>query len=163
MAPASAASESDRVRRDGVTRRDPPLSLASAASLAPKGGSDFGRKAEGLAFAAEQNGDAGMGEGLHARREALRFLGEAAPGDAVHGAEGDDHVRPFVIVVNRRGDEIEKPGRDLRVLDMEGEGVRMGEPLDGKGDGHAASADGDDEARPRRFERRVGSDEAEEA
>ena len=107
MAPASAASESDRVRRDGVTRRAPAALFGERGELGAKGGSDFGRKAEGLAFAAQQNGDAGMREGLHARREALRFLGEAAQGDAVHGAEGDDHVRPFVIVVNRRGDEIE--------------------------------------------------------
>jgi hypothetical protein len=74
----------------------------------------------------------------------------------VHGAEGDDHIRPLEIVVNRRGDEIEQPGRDLRVLDMQREGVRMGEPLDGEGDRHAAPADRDDEAGPRRLERQVG-------
>jgi len=73
----------------------------------------------------------------------------------VHGAEGDDHIRPLESVVNRSGDEIEQPGRDFRVLDMEREGVRVGEPLDGERDRHASSADRNDEAGPRRLERRV--------
>ncbi len=35
MAAVSAASESARVRRDGVTRSDPPVSRARLASFAP--------------------------------------------------------------------------------------------------------------------------------
>jgi hypothetical protein len=73
----------------------------------------------------------------------------------VHGTEGDDDIRPLEIVVNRRGDEIEQPGWNFRVLDMEREGVRMGQPLDGERDRHASSADRNDEAGPRRLERRV--------
>ncbi len=126
MAPASAASEFGRVRRDGVTSSAPAALLGERGELGAKRGSDFGRKAEGLALAAEQDGDAGMREGAsRAARSASASSARRLAGDAVHGAEGDDHVRPLEFVVNRRGDEVEQPGGDLRVLDVEGEGVRM--------------------------------------
>ncbi len=43
-----------------------------------------------------------------------------------------------------RGDEIEQPRRNFRVLDVERKGFGAGEALDGERDGHAPPADGDD-------------------
>jgi hypothetical protein len=98
-----------------------------------------------------------------ARREALARLGQAVAGDAVHGAEGGDDVRRLEPVMDRRGDQVEQPRGHFRVLDVERESVRGGEPLDGKRDRHASPADGNDQPRPRRFELVVGGDRAEQA
>ncbi len=75
MARDSAATESARVRREGVTSSAPPLSLRSAGELGAERGGGFRREAEGLALAAEQHRDAGVGQVGDKRGEALaRFL-----------------------------------------------------------------------------------------
>jgi hypothetical protein len=72
------------VRRDGVTSGDPLFLRASRASTAPKVVAEFGRKAESRALSAQQDRNAGMGEGINLRRKSLRCLGETRARHAVN-------------------------------------------------------------------------------
>jgi hypothetical protein len=161
MAADSAASESVRAAARGRDQQRATVLAGERSKLGPKGRGKLGRKAEGCALASEQHGDARMGERIYARRKALRCFGEARARDAVHGTERGDDVRSVKIVVGRRRHEVEKLRRYSRILDVETEGAAR--TLDGKGDGNAAPADGDDEARPGRHQRLVGRDGAQQA
>ena len=67
----------------------------------------------------------GWGRGSTRGAKLLAASVRRGVGDAMHGAEGGDDVRRLETVMDRRGDEIEQPGRDLRVLDVEREGAAV--------------------------------------
>jgi hypothetical protein len=56
--------------------------------------------------------------------EALRRLGEALWRDAMHGAEGVDHVLAGIAVTERRRDQVEALLWHFGVLDVQGESLR---------------------------------------
>ena len=151
MAAESAARKFGRVRREGVTRRGPAVT-GQACELQGCGSSAGSWKA----WLSRQPR---VGRARLCRCEAVCRFGK--PRGRVTLCTAPNVVMAFALraVVGRRGVE---PRRKLRVLDVQREGVRLGEPLDGEGDGHASPSYGDDEAGPGRFQFLVRSDEAEQ-
>ena len=104
-----------------------------------------------------------LGVGLPRPLPVVLLLGPLArlqrTDDAYPPLDGD--VGAGVAVVDRRSDQVEAMLRHFRVLDVQG--VGLGYIFQRERDGHAAAADGDDEARPGRGKRVIGRDEAEKA
>ena len=161
----AARQHGERVGAGAPRRRDEQRALrvaGEACELGAERRGDLRREAEGLALPAEQHGDARVGQRLDARGVALARFGQALRRHAMHRAEGGDDVWGLEAVMHRGGDEIEQSGRHFRILDVQGESVRLGKPLDGERDRHAAPADGNDKTRPGRFELLVGRDGAQQ-
>lgn len=153
-----------RLGRDPPRWRDEQRSAAVARDPRQRraeGGGILRREAGGLALATHQHREARARQGLDPAREALRSFGKPHSRNAVHGAEGVEHIVAAEAVMQRGRDQIEVMHRHFRVLDVQGK--RVGRALDGKRDGHAPAANGDDEARPGDPKRLIGGDGAEQA
>ncbi len=122
----------------------------------------LGGKAEGFALAAEQHGDARVGQGIDASREALRRRRRGAPRVTLCTAPKVlMTLSPVKSSCSGAATRSKQTRRHFRVLDVQREGARQA--LHRERDRHAAPPDGDDEARPGGGERLVGLDEAEQA
>ena len=114
---------------------------------------DDRRHAEHLVGAADQHRDPGMGQVLVGRPHPRRGIRQLFRRDQVQRAARRDDVGAAQAIVLRHHDEVQQPGRDLRVLQMHREGLAPAGAPYAKGRRHGGTAATDQQVGPGRLQR----------